>query len=95
MNTLTITDIAQLQNMTYIIFSVGIIVGLACSHFLKTILGFFDLCYRHPSRIKTNEGYLYRFNGKYVTLQEKNTLIKLAIEKHRAIKKRQNMTRTD
>lgn len=83
---LTIADVTVLEQTLFIIFTAGVIAGAICTGILKTILSLVSMHFEHPSRIKTNDGYLYRFKRKYVPLGEKQRLTKQAIEQYRALK---------
>lgn len=86
MTTLSLADIAQLEQLLFIVFATGVVSGAICTGFLKTLLNLISMHFEHPTRIKTDSGYLYRFKRKYVPLDEKQRLIKQAIEQYRAIK---------
>ncbi|ENX58638.1 hypothetical protein F885_03006 [Acinetobacter higginsii] len=86
MTTLSLVEIAQLEQLLFVVFVVGVITGAICTGFLKMLLNLITLHFEQPNRIKTNNGYLYRFKRKYVPLEEKQRLIKQAIEQYRALK---------
>ncbi|OBY72366.1 hypothetical protein [Acinetobacter gyllenbergii] len=86
MTTLSLVEISQLNQLLFVVFASGVFTGAICTGFLKTLLNLITLHFEHPSRIKTNDGYLYRFKRKYVSLDEKQRLIKQAVEQHRALK---------
>ena len=84
---LSVTDIAQLEFMTYGIFTFGIITGLVVGGLFKSIISITISGITHPSRIRTADGFLYRFRNKYYSLEQKNSLIKQAIQRSKERRK--------
>lgn len=87
MTTLTLLEIASLEQLTFVVFAAGVFTGAICTGFLTTLKNLVFYHFQMPSRIRTNNGYLYRFRNKYVPLDERQNLMKQAIEQHRALKK--------
>lgn len=87
MTTLTLLEIASLEQLTFVVFAAGVFTGAICTGFLTTLKNLVFYHFHMPSRIRTNNGYLYRFRNKYVPLDERQNLMKQAIEQHRALKK--------
>ena len=83
---LTLVEIAQLNQLLFIVFAAGVFTGAICTGFLTTLKNLVFYHFQMPSRIRTNNGYLYRFRNKYVPLDERQNLMKQAIEQHRALK---------
>jgi hypothetical protein len=81
---LSVTDIAQLEFMTYGIFTFGIITGLVVGGLFKNIISIITSDITHPRRIRISDGFLYRFGNKYYPLEQRNSLIKQAIERYKA-----------
>ncbi|RUP38817.1 MAG: hypothetical protein EKK63_11395 [Acinetobacter sp.] len=86
MTTLSLADTVQLQQLIFFVFAVGVFVGAICTGFLTTLKNLVFYHFDQPTRIRTNNGYLYRFRNKYVPLAERQNLMKQAIEQHRALK---------
>ena len=86
MTTLTLAEISQLHQLTFFVFVSGLITGVVCAGTLKTLISIFTIHYQVPRRIKTSNGYLYRFKNIYVPLDERNKLRQQAIEKYRALR---------
>lgn len=83
---LTLVEIAQFNQLLFIVFAVGVFTGAICNGFLTTLKNLVFYHFEQPTRIRTNNGYLYRFRNKYVPLAERQNLMKQAIEQHRALK---------
>lgn len=83
---LTLVEIAQLNHFLFIVFATGVFVGAICTGFLTTLKNLVFYHFEQPTRIRTSNGYLYRFRNKYVPLAERQNLMKQAIEQHRALK---------
>lgn len=83
---LTLAEIAQLNQLLFIVFAVGVFTGAICTGFLTMLKNLVFYHFEQPTRIRTNNGYLYRFRNKYVPLAERQNLMKQAIEHHRALK---------
>jgi hypothetical protein len=83
----TVTDIAQLEFMTYGIFTFGIITGLVVGGIFKNIISIIISGITQPRRVRTSDGYLYRFRNKYYPLEQRNSLIKHAYERYKARRK--------
>ena len=86
MTTLSLADTVQLQQLIFFVFAVGVFVGAICTGFLTTLKNLVFYHFDQPTRIRTNNGYLYRFRNKYVPLAERQNLMKQAIEQHKALK---------
>lgn len=68
---ISISDLTALQEMIFIVFTTGVVVGAICSGILSTIKSILFSEISRPTRIKTDSGYLYRFKNKYVTNEER------------------------
>lgn len=77
---LTPADTAQLMNALNFSFYFGILVGAIVFIFLGNLTRFTVSKFYQPPRIKTREGYLYRFRGLYVTKEERHERIQKARE---------------
>ena len=86
MTTLSLADTVQLQQLIFFVFAVGVFVGAICTGFLTTLKNLVFYHFDQPTRIRTNNGYLYRFRNKYVPLAERQNLMKQAIEQQKKIK---------
>lgn len=80
---ITIPDISALQSMSTFIFTMGIIAGSICTGIFRAITTAISSHYTMPSRIKTENGYLYRFRNMYVPLDKRNALRSQAIQKYK------------
>ena len=80
---MTIHDISAFESMTTLIFVLGIIAGSICTGIFRAIATAISLHYTMPSRIKTENGYLYRFKNIYVSLDRRNSLRSHAIQKYK------------
>lgn len=80
---MTIPDISALQSMSTFIFTMGIIAGSICTGIFRAITTAISSHYTMPSRIKTENGYLYRFRNMYVPLDKRNALRSQAIQKYK------------
>ena len=87
MTTPSLADIVQLEQLIFVVFATGVFVGAICTGFLTTLKNLVFYHFEQPTRIRTNNGYLYRFRNKYVPLDERQKLMKQAIEQDRALKK--------
>lgn len=76
---MSVTDIAVLNNLLFQVFVVGAVLGLIVSGFFKNLLNVWAYRFERPKRIKTQDGFLYFFKGKYYQLEQRNKLI----EEHR------------
>ncbi|WP_336944572.1 hypothetical protein [Acinetobacter modestus] len=86
MTTLSLADIAQLEQLIFVVFATGVFVGAICTGFLNTLKNLVFYHFEQPTRIRTNNGYLYRFRNKYVPLAERQNLMKQANKQHRVLK---------
>ena len=87
---ITIQDISAFESMTTSIFVMGIIAGSICTGIIRVIATSFSLHYKYPSRIKTENGYLYRFRNIYVQLDRRNALRSQAIQKYKESRTKEN-----
>lgn len=76
---MTVADIAVLNTLLFQVFVAGAILGLVVSGFFKNILNAWIYRFERPKRIKTQEGFLYFFKGKYYSIEQRTKLI----EEHR------------
>lgn len=83
MTTLSLAETAQLNQLIFIVFVVGVITGAICTGFMKNLIKLISMHFEMPRRIKTNDGYLYRFKRIYMSLDERNELMKKSFSKYR------------
>ncbi|MBN6512112.1 hypothetical protein [Acinetobacter pittii] len=76
---ISVTDIAVLNTLLFHVFVAGAVLGLIVSGVFKHVFNGLLYRFERPKRIKTQDGFLYFFNGKYYPLEQRNTLI----EEHR------------
>ena len=88
---ITIPDISALQSMSTFIFTMGIIAGSICTGIFRAITTAISSHYTMPSRIKTENGYLYRFRNMYVPLDKRNALRSQAIQKYKESRTKENL----
>ncbi|MFH3574546.1 hypothetical protein WAI05_19575, partial [Acinetobacter baumannii] len=72
---MSLSDTAILQTVLFDVFVVGVVLGLIVSGFFKTLLNSLIYRFERPKRIKTQDGFLYFFKGKYYPLEYRNKLI--------------------
>lgn len=63
MTTLSLADTVQLQQLIFFVFAVGVFVGAICTGFLTTLKNLVFYHFDQPTRIRTNNGYLYNVNS--------------------------------
>jgi len=88
---ITIQDISAFESMTTFIFVMGIVAGSICTGIFRSITTAISLHYKYPSRIKTENGYLYRFRNMYVPLDKRNALRSQAIQKYKESRIKENL----
>ncbi|EOH6112524.1 MULTISPECIES: hypothetical protein [Acinetobacter] len=76
---MSVTDISVLNTLLFHVFVAGAVLGLFLSGLFKHILNMWAYRFERPKRIKTQDGFLYFFNGKYYPIEQRNKLI----EEHR------------
>ncbi|MFV5377907.1 hypothetical protein [Acinetobacter pittii] len=76
---MSFSDTAVLQTVLFHVFVAGVVLGLFVSGLLKNILNSFIYRFERPKRIKTQDGFLYFFKGRYYPLEQRNALL----EEHR------------
>lgn len=97
MATLTLQDTAALETLLFTVFAVGIFTGALCTGFLTRLNRLFFNEIERPKRIKTQQGFLYRYQGMYITKESREMQVLAAREKlmneyrMNPIKKRQTL----
>jgi hypothetical protein len=89
---MSVTDIAVLNNLLFQVFVAGAVLGLIVSGLLKNILNLWAYRFERPKRIKTQDDFLYFFNGKYYSIEQRNKLIEERRKKFKDIPYWQNTT---
>ena len=88
---ITIQDISAFESMSTFIFVMGIVAGSICTGIFRAITIAISSHYTMPSRIKTENGYLYRFRNMYVPLDKRNALRSQAIQKYQESRIKENL----
>lgn len=88
---ITIQDISAFESMSTFIFVMGILAGSICTGIFRVITTAISLHYTIPSRIKTENGYLYRFRNMYVPLDKRNAFRSQAIQKYKQSRIKENL----
>lgn len=81
MSTLTLHDTAALESLIFSVFAVGVFTGALCTGFLTRLNRLFFNEVERPKRIKTQQGFLYRYQGMYITKESRETQVLAAREK--------------
>ncbi|MHA3890877.1 hypothetical protein [Acinetobacter sp. GXMZU3951] len=81
MATLTLQDTAALESLLFTVFAVGVFTGAICTGLLKRLSTIFFNEVERPKRIKTQQGFLYRYQGIYITKESRDTQVLAAREK--------------
>ena len=87
----TMQEMWAVESMSTFIFVVGIVAGSICTGIFRAITTAISLHYTMPSRIKTENGYLYRFRNMYVPLDKRNALRSQAIQKYKESRIKENL----
>lgn len=81
MATLTLQDTAALESLLFTVFAVGVFTGAICTGLLRRLSSIFFNEVERPKRIKTQQGFLYRYQGIYITKESRDTQVLAAREK--------------
>lgn len=72
---ISVSDIAALHTLVITVFVAGAALGLFVSGLFGKILNILAYRFERPKRIKTQDGFLYFFNGKYYPIEQRNKLL--------------------
>lgn len=81
---MTFQDQAVLTQLLFFVFCAGIFTGAICTGFLNSLKSIFFNWVERPKRIRTHDGYLYRYQQQYVSKEFYNDRI---LERQEKMKK--------